>query len=135
MWNGGRTAKNPLVPFVEELRLRMRRLDILRGRGRKVGVGEHRAFWKPGRATGVLKYSHGFTQIGNWKGNILAIVTEELVKRHVPAILGDGDGFAIVRHLSAHGLGRRCHFRYVADDKCSSISSSRVADPSAGKAP
>jgi hypothetical protein len=35
----------------------------------------------------------------------------------VPAILGDGDGFAIVRHLSAHGLGRRCHFRYGADDK------------------
>ena len=51
-------GKNPLVPFVEELRLRMGRLNILRGRGRKVGVGEHRAFWKPGRATGVLKYSY-----------------------------------------------------------------------------
>ena len=95
----------------------MRRLDILLGRGRQIGVREHRAFWKSGRTSGVLKYRHGLTQVGNGMLNILTIVVKELLKRNVLAIFRHRGDFAILRHMSARGLGRRGHFSYVADDE------------------
>src|SRR5436190_4490495 len=95
----------------------MRRLGILRSRGRQIGVREHRALWKSGRTSGVLKYRHGLTQVHNRMLSIFAIVAEEFLKRYVLAISRDRDDFAIVRHMGAHGLGCRGHFSHGADDE------------------
>ena len=111
-------AENALLAVAQGGRFRSAGgLDILRaGRG-QIGVREHRALGRAGRAAGILNDGQRFVEVAERMRLIAPVVVDQVAERHVAIVVRCFREHARGRHMRLDRTGGERHLGELADDE------------------
>ena len=92
-------------------------LDILRACRGQIGVGQHRAFGRAGRAAGILNDGQRFGQFAERMDLIAPVVVDEIAERHVAIVALHFRQHSCGRHLRLDRTRGERHLGELANDQ------------------